>query len=171
MAQVAARTDRPRQIVAMAGEAAGAAASLLADATFAVRGRLASDGTLSSRAIDREQRAAHGLAWLATYVEAVRQLATYAERLDGARRFGEREGLLARSGSGGSLAQMRGGIPISRGEMVRPADLWPTAAQVVAGVTPAVEELIASGNSAANRARLIELMRARHGATVGDCGL
>ena len=35
----------------------------------------------SSSLIEREQRATHGLAWLATYVEAVRQLAAYAERM------------------------------------------------------------------------------------------
>src|SRR5205085_12602950 len=32
-------------------------------------------------------------------------------------------------------------------------------------------ELIATGNTAENRARLGALMRDRHGATVGDCGL
>ena len=35
----------------------------------------------SAKIFDREQRAAHGLAWLATYVEAVRQLTAYAERM------------------------------------------------------------------------------------------
>ena len=38
-------------------------------------------------------------------------------------------------------------------------------------MTPAVEELIATGNTAENRARLVALMREHHGATVGDCGL
>ena len=33
------------------------------------------------RLFDREQRATHGLAWLATYVEAIRQLGAYAERM------------------------------------------------------------------------------------------
>jgi (2S)-methylsuccinyl-CoA dehydrogenase len=42
---------------------------------------------------------------------------------------------------------------------------------VAARVTPAVESLIASGNSAARRARLIELMRASHDTTVGASGL
>ena len=40
-----------------------------------------------------------------------------------------------------------------------------------ARVTPAVEDLIATGNTAENRARLVALMREHHGATVGDCGL
>src|SRR2546421_727474 len=38
-------------------------------------------------------------------------------------------------------------------------------------VSPEVEELIATGNTARNRARLVDLMREHHGATVGDCGL
>ena len=38
-------------------------------------------------------------------------------------------------------------------------------------MTPGVESLIASGNTAQRRARLMELMRASHGATVGVCGL
>ena len=97
--------------------------------------------------------------------------ATYAERMQAAGRLGEPEDLLVRIGLGEYLAQIVGGIPMSQGEIVRPADLGLSAAQVAARVTPAVEELIASGNTAANRARLVELMRAHHGATVGDCGL
>src|SRR5262249_47016711 len=40
-----------------------------------------------------------------------------------------------------------------------------------ARMTPAVETLIATGNTAASRARLIDLIAAHHGATIGDCGL
>src|SRR6185437_8002706 len=58
-----------------------AAEGLLADARLAVAARVMRDGRPDPRALDREQRAAHGLAWLATYVEAIRQLAGYAERL------------------------------------------------------------------------------------------
>ena len=57
-----------------AAAALDAAAGLLADAVRKVRALVSKDGQLSSPLIDREQRAAHGLAWLATYVEALRQL-------------------------------------------------------------------------------------------------
>ena len=154
-----------------AREAVGAAEALLTDATLGLRRRVSGDGRPSGRLIEQEQRATHGLAWFATYVQAVRQLASYAERMRTEGRFGEIEALLVSIGMGEYLAQMLGGIPISQGEIVRPADLGLTAAQVAARVTPAVETLIATGNSAANRARLVELMRAHHGATVGDCGL
>jgi (2S)-methylsuccinyl-CoA dehydrogenase len=60
---------------------------------------------------------------------------------------------------------------MSQGELVRPSDMGLTAAQAAARVAPAVEDLIASGNTAPNRARLVELMRQHRGATVGDCGL
>ena len=73
---------------------------------------------------DREQRATHGLAWLATYVEAVRQLAAYAERMagEGTLRRNSRS-ILVRIGLGEYLAQIVGGIPMSQGEIVRPTDL------------------------------------------------
>ena len=171
MALVASRTDQPYELVAAAHDATRAAEAVLADATLAVRARVVRDGELSAAAIDREQRAAHGLAWLGTYVEAIRQLAAYAERMAHEHRLAEVEELLVRIGLGEYLAQMLGGIPMSQGEMVRPSDLGLSPAQVAARLTPAVEELIGNGNTAVHRERLIELMRAHQGATVGDCGL
>jgi (2S)-methylsuccinyl-CoA dehydrogenase len=170
MALAASRTDPGRDLVAGALEAADAAEALLADATLAVRRRVTRDGKVAARLIDREQRATHGLAWLATYVQAVRQLAAYAERMRSAGRLGAIEDLVVRIGLGEYLAQMIGGIPMSQGEMVRPADLGLSLDQVAARITPAVERLIA-GNNAHNRARLVELMREHHGVTVGDPGL
>jgi (2S)-methylsuccinyl-CoA dehydrogenase len=152
-------------------EARGAAEALVADATFKVRERVAVNGRTDARLIDREQRAAHGLAWLATYAEGIRQLASYAERMTRDGRLGEVEELLVRIGAGEFLAQMAGGILMSQGELVRPADLGLDARAVAARFSPAVEELIASGNTADHRARLIALMATHHGATVGDCGL
>ena len=63
------------------------------------RARDASRAGSSAELLDREQRATHGLAWLATYVEAVRQLAAYAERMQ---RAGVRRdrGALVRIGLG-----------------------------------------------------------------------
>jgi (2S)-methylsuccinyl-CoA dehydrogenase len=145
--------------------------ALLADATRAVRARVASEGRVSGKLLDREQRAAHGLAWFATYTEALRQLAAYAQRMTEAGRLGELEELVVRVGFGEYVAQMLGGIPMSQGEMVRPGDLGLKLEDVSERITPEVEELIATGNTAENRERLIALMREHHGATVGDCGL
>ena len=122
------------------------------------------------RLFDREQRATHGLAWLATYVESVRQLAAYAERMHAGGSLGEIEELLVQIGIGEYLAQIAGGIPMSQGEIVRPADIGLSSAAVAERMAGPLQGLIASGN-VERRARLVELMRAHHDATVGDCGL
>src|ERR1700751_1695261 len=113
----------PASLLAMARQASAALETVLADAPAAVRARVSHDGRVSNRLVDREQRATHGLAWLATYVEAVRQLAAYGQRMHAAGRLGEIEELLVRIALGEYLAQVLGGIPMSQGEIVRPADL------------------------------------------------
>ncbi len=158
-------------LIATLRDAVAAADALFADARRAVARRVTVGGQTVSRVFDREQRATHGLAWLATYVEALRQLAAYAERAAEAGNFGEIEELLVRIGAGEYLAQIVGGIPMSQSETVRLADLGLAPSAVAARLTPAVEHLIATGNTATRRARLVELMRQQHAATVGACGL
>jgi (2S)-methylsuccinyl-CoA dehydrogenase len=166
-------TERPprREVIAMLGDAVAAMEALVNDARRAVAARVTVEGRVASRLFDSEQRATHGLAWLATYVEAIRQLGLYAQRLADAGGFGEIEELLLRIGAGEYLAQVLGGIPMSQGEIVRLSDFGLNAAAVAARVNPALEHLIATGNTAARRARLMELMRQHHDATVGACGL
>ncbi|MSO66920.1 MAG: acyl-CoA dehydrogenase [Pseudolabrys sp.] len=167
----ASRAAAEHELVELSREATAALDALLADAVAKVRERVVVEDHLVGRLFDREQRATHGLAWLATYVEAVRQLAAYTQRMAGDGGFGELEEHLVRIGLGEYLAQIVGGIPISQGEVVRPSDLGLSAAQVATRINPMIEGLIASGNTAERRARLIELIRASHGATVGTCGL
>ncbi len=152
-------------------EAVAAVEALFDDARRAVANRVTIEGRPVPRILDREQRATHGLAWLATYAEAIRQLEAYSLRLAAAGSFGEIEELLVRIGVGEYLAQVIGGIPMSQGEIVRLSDLGLSLAAVAARVTPAVEHLIATGNTAPRRARLVELIRQHHDATVGACGL
>ena len=158
-------------IVACARDAVAAMDALLGDAIAKVRGRVTVEGQVVGRLLDREQRAAHGLAWLATYVEAVRQLGAYAERMAGMGMLGEIEKHIVHIGLGEYLAQILGGIPMSQNEIVRLFDLGLMPAQVSQRMTPAVETLIADGNTAERRARLIALMRETHHSTVGSCGL
>ena len=167
----APRTSHGSDLVGLACDAAAALEALLGDATARVRERVAVEGHVVSRLLDREQRAAHGLAWLATYVEAVRQMAAYAGRMAADGNLGEVEEHLVRIGIGEYVAQVLGGIPMSQNEVVRPADMGLTMAQVAGRMTPAVEQLVATGNTAERRARLVALMREGHGATVGACGL
>jgi (2S)-methylsuccinyl-CoA dehydrogenase len=159
------------ELITALQEAVTAVEALFADARGVLAGRVTVEGRPMARVFDREQRATHGLAWLATYVEAIRQLTAYAERLQDAGHFGEIEELLVRIGAGEYLAQVLGGIPMSQGEIVRLSDLGLGAAAVAARLTPAVEHLIATGNTAQRRARLVELMRERPDVTVGACGL
>jgi len=160
-----------RDVAATLHEAVTAADALLADAQRAVAQRVMNEGRAIQRTFDREQRATHGLAWLATYVEALRQLAAYAERLAADDNLGEVEELLVHIGASEYLAQILGGIPMSQNEIVRLADLGLAPSAVAARVTPAVERLMATGNTAPRRARLVELMRQRQEATIGACGL
>src|ERR1700761_5214164 len=152
-------------------EAVAAVEALFADARKAVAAQVVRDGKANASALDREQRATHGLAWLATYTEALRQLAAYARRLSAADSFGETEELLVRIGAGEYLAQVVGAIPMSQGEILRLSDLGLTPAAVAARLNTAVEHLIAYGNTAQRRARLAELMRQQNDATIGATGL
>jgi (2S)-methylsuccinyl-CoA dehydrogenase len=171
MSTAANRINRDSELIGLIREATAVLDALLAEATVKVRERVSSKGQVDGANFDREQRATHGLAWLATYVEAVRQLATYAERIGRLGKLSETEDLLVRIGLGEYLAQIFGGIPMSQGEVVRLTDLGVTRAQVAARMTPAVEDLMVSCNSAERRARLIALMCVHHAATVGACGL
>ena len=95
MPVAASRPAAEPDLVDLSREATAALDALLADAVAKVRERVVVAGKADGRLFDREQRATHGLAWLATYVEAVRQLAAYTERMTEAGTFGETEDLLA----------------------------------------------------------------------------
>jgi (2S)-methylsuccinyl-CoA dehydrogenase len=171
MSVAASRTDPGTGLIALLEEARDVADALLGDAIIAIREHVCADGQSDARLMAREQRATHGLAWFATYAQALRQLASYADRMARGGRLGEVETLLVRIGAGECLAQMAGGIPMSQGELVRPSDLGLDAYTVAARIGPAIGELVATGNTVENRARLIALLTDELGATAGDCGL
>jgi len=125
-----------------------AAGGILTDAKRAVALRV--EG-LSGAALDIEQRATHGLAWVATYATAIDQVARYLEVLD---EPGELEIDLVCVVLGEYMAQLAGGIPMSQGEIVRPADLGLTLAQIAARLAP-VEEFLARANTPARRTRIV----------------
>ncbi len=146
--------------------------ALYEEAVASVRSKVSENGKLSSALIEREQHAAHGLAWFATYVELVREMLAYAERMQGEGLFGETEDLLTRIGVGEYLAQIFGGIPMSQGEFVRLSDFGLSSERILASRIAAIETLIAVGNTVANRARLVDLVdHAEASATVGAPGL
>ncbi|MCU0908283.1 MAG: acyl-CoA dehydrogenase family protein [Rhodobacteraceae bacterium] len=146
-----------------------AAEAHLAAALAAVRAQVAPDGRPVDALMEAGQAATHGLAWVATYAMALREMQGWAERLDAEGAFGEVERLIHRIAMGEYLAQLRGGLPMSQGEMVRPADLGIDGSALAGG---AVDALIAGGNTPDARARLVALMRDRQAeATFGATGL
>ncbi|MBU3731931.1 MAG: acyl-CoA dehydrogenase [Beijerinckiaceae bacterium] len=173
MTQAALAISIPMQdLPSLAAEASGTLDLLLREAIAAVRADVTKDGKISAALIDQEQHAVHGLAWLATYVESIRELNSYASRLKAEGRFGETEELLVAIGIGEYCAQIFGGISMNQGEMIRLTDLGLSDGQIAQRRTPVIDALIASGNTRGNRARLVTLMRERQGtATVGDPGL
>lgn len=159
-------------LLPLTASAVEAADALFAKAKASVFAKVAKDGKVSAAAIEREQFAVHGLAWLATYVEALRQLASYAARMNGEGRLGEFEALIVQAAFGEYLSQIVGGIPMSQGETVRMRDLGVTheGAQVL--FNDAVRKLLVEGNTVPVRARLADLIAANAGAaTFGDAGL
>jgi (2S)-methylsuccinyl-CoA dehydrogenase len=158
-------------LIELCQEAASNSERLLGRAAAAVRAKVLENGSLSAEAIEREQHACHGLAWLATYAEAVKQMAAYARRLDGEGRFGEIEALLTQIGVGEYVTQILGGIPMNQSEMVRFHELDLTPEDRDTFATPAAVALI-KANSPAARSKLVELIRLAEGSGgFGDGGL
>jgi (2S)-methylsuccinyl-CoA dehydrogenase len=158
-------------LIPLLAEAAEAAAALRASAVEGVAAKVSAGGKIDADALEREQHAAHGLAWIATYVEALQQLANYAKRLDGEGRFGEMERLLAGIGAAEYLSQLAGGVVMSQGETARLHELGVSESAQSAFLAPSVRALIAAAKPEA-RARVVELIKGSQGAaTYGDTGL
>jgi (2S)-methylsuccinyl-CoA dehydrogenase len=144
-------------LLSLARQALTAADALVEAARSALRARLGG-GHVDNEALEREQFAAHGLSWYATYATALRQMLAWAERLQDEGRFGEPEQLILQSAFGEYLAQMAGGIAMSQGEIVRPADLGIADQARALGDDAAAARFMREGNSAAARQRLAGLI-------------
>ena len=139
-------------------DALAAADRFVAAAKQTLSEHVTEDGRVSSTALEQHQFAAHGFAWMATYVEALRQSLGWAERLENAGNLGDREALQLQMVFGEYLAQLAGGIAMSQGEVVRPADLGMDESEVDALRRSAAGRLIAQGNTAGARADLADLI-------------
>lgn len=138
-------------------------------ARAALRAEFLVDGKISSAKIEANQTAAHSLAWLATYVEALRQMQAWAEKLTETGTFGEMEQLIHQIAFGEYISQIYGGIPMNQGEMARLCDL---GLGLVQPSHPEASKLMLEGNTVEARTRLVELMQDNAGhATFGKTGL
>jgi (2S)-methylsuccinyl-CoA dehydrogenase len=148
-------------------QAVVAAERLLHLAKASVRGTV--DGGRGG--LDAAQAATHGLAWLATYVEALRQMLGWAKRLEAEQRLTEFERLLLTAAFGEYLAQIAGGIPMSQGETVRLGALGVPRADI-RRFEEEVGDLIDAGTSDALKAKLAALIAAQPNVTTfGETGL
>ena len=136
-------------------------AQLQSRATESLRGLVTVNGKLDAEAMETHQHAAHALSWLATYVEALRQLAAWSARVGG-----EIEGLITQIGFGEYLTQIAGGIPMSQTEFARLSDLG------VEWEPSEAARALMGGNTREARARLAALIAENKGsATFGASGL
>ena len=110
-------------LLAQTGRALGAAEMFLAAGRARLVVRVAPGGNVEPERFATEQLAGHALAWMASYVEALRQMRNWAVRLDEGGKFGEIEALILEVAYGEYLAQLAGGIPMAQGEFARPQDL------------------------------------------------
>jgi (2S)-methylsuccinyl-CoA dehydrogenase len=142
-------------------EAAAADAGAYADAArAAVKARVAKDGKIDRAAIDAEQHIVHGLAWVATYAEVLREVSEWARGLNERGKFGETEQVLAKVVFAEYGAQLAGGVPMTQVEAIRPDDFGVAAPAVRVRITQA------------ERTRLAELVRDGRGrATLENTGL
>ncbi|WP_417842437.1 acyl-CoA dehydrogenase family protein [Thalassospira sp.] len=125
----------------------------LYDATRdAVSTTICPDGKLDADQMEKHQFSAHGFAWFATYVNALRQMRAWAARLEQQDKFGRLEQLILQAAFGEYLAQISGGIAMSQGEIIR-LGVMGTAPEAIAGFNAdiSVQTLIAQGNVDATR--------------------
>lgn len=105
---------------------------------------------LAARAIDDEQRAAHGFAWIATSVAALEAVHAWADRGGGANPV---DRIVAELAAVEILAQLAGGLPMGQNEIFRPEDLG--LEQAAQGLRAAIGR-VQRDDPRVLRARLVE---------------
>ncbi|MFN7164592.1 MAG: acyl-CoA dehydrogenase family protein [Hyphomonas sp.] len=116
------------------------------------------DGKPDRAAFERHQHRAHGFAWVATYLETLRQTAGWAARLEADGQFGDVEALLSQILFSDYLAQLVGGIPMNQGETIRPHELDCLDASDALFAAPAVRRLIIEGKTPASLEAAAQLL-------------
>ena len=110
-------------LLELTGAAIAPAETVLETAKTSVRAMVTENGRVSGALIEVHQNAAHGLAWLATYVESLRQMQAWALRLQEQGKFTEIEQLIHQIAFGEYLWQIYGGIQMNQAEIIRLQDM------------------------------------------------
>ncbi len=135
-----------------------AAEAYLEAAKSAASRSLVVDGNPDRKALTEHQHLAHGLAWLATYVETLRETANWAKRLDAEENFGEIEALLSQILFSRYLSDLCFGIPMNQGETIRPYEFGLTDDWTDFKEDTAVSRLIEMGMTPASLAAAAALL-------------
>ena len=162
----------PPHLLDRCDEALLAAEGLLAAGRDRLRAAVERDGRIVQAVVDREQRAAHALAWFATTVETLRQAARWARKLEAEDRLSDFERLILSAAFGEYLAQLAGGVPMSQGEIARTGDIGLGADEIGEFLSAAVREMIALGTARETRGGIAQLLAENADAMLfGDPGL
>ena len=117
------------------------------------------DGKVSKEALNQEQHAAHGLAWIATYKETLREMLSWATNLESENRFTEYEKLILQFIFSEYLCQIKTGIPMSQLEVIRPKDLGLKNGLFNEIDNNSFNDLILNGNESKDRLELANIIR------------
>lgn len=137
-----------------------AAREFLAEAKRVASQRCAPSGKAEAALLQKHQRALHGLAWIATLVEAVACAASWGARAAEQRKLGEGEELVLMLGAGEYLAQLTSGIPMSQSEIFRPVELGLAQAAAALAADSGAGWLIARSADPDTRRALVDHLRA-----------
>ena len=116
------------------------------------------NGRISAKLVEQNQYATHGLAWLVTYVETLKETLSWSRNLDSEGKLGELEKLMLQGGFAEYLSQLEGGIPMTLGEIIRPGDLGVGDYALTSFRTEPVLTLMEKGYTAAVRERIAVLV-------------
>jgi (2S)-methylsuccinyl-CoA dehydrogenase len=157
-------------LTGLLNNAATAAQAFVAAAEPRVKARVTTpDGKVDRKLADLEQHIVHGFGWYAAYAELLGEVASWATALESTGDFGEVEALLAQLLFAEYAAQLRGGIAMNQGEVIRPTDL---SEDTSALEFPALTRLIREGGTQAVKTAIARhLFEARGRATLENCGL
>ena len=117
------------------------------------------DGKVSKDYLNQEQHAAHGLAWIATYKETLREMLNWAINLESENRFTEYEKLILQIIFSEYLCQIKTGIPMSQLEVIRPKDLGLKNGLFNEIDNNSFNDLILNGNESKDRLELANIIR------------
>ena len=117
------------------------------------------DGKVSKDHLNQEQHAAHGLAWIATYKETLREMLNWATNLESENRFTEYEKLILQIIFSEYLCQIKTGIPMSQLEVIRPKDLGLKNGLFNEIDSNSFNDLILNGNESKDRLELANIIR------------